>query len=195
MGAIIALTCTSCGAKLEITEDIDRFACAHCGTEHLVKRGGGIVSLAPVVEKLERVHEATSATARELTVARLEREISALQAEASKLARMIAADDITSTAALLNCIGKVGFLRQIQLGTKESSREKDILFCSELLDGLSAEEAFAMQRHYENMLGGSIFKTAGRKARHKNLVRIADLKRQIADHKSEIKRQLGSRPD
>ncbi len=71
-----------------------------------------------------------------------------MQAEASKLARMIAADDITSTAALLNCIGKVGFLRQIQLGTKESSREKDILFCSELLDGLSAEEA-TMQRHYE----------------------------------------------
>ncbi len=32
-------------------------------------------------------------------------------------------------------------------------------------------------------------------SRHKNLVRIADLKRQIADHKSEIKRQLGSRPD
>ena len=36
---IIALSCPSCGGKLQITSDIDRFACMHCGTESLVKRG------------------------------------------------------------------------------------------------------------------------------------------------------------
>ncbi|MFL7795121.1 MAG: hypothetical protein AB8I69_23480 [Anaerolineae bacterium] len=28
----ITLTCPSCGGKLQVTNDIDRFACTHCGT-------------------------------------------------------------------------------------------------------------------------------------------------------------------
>ena len=36
----VTLTCPSCGGKLQITEDIDRFTCAYCGNEYFVKRGG-----------------------------------------------------------------------------------------------------------------------------------------------------------
>jgi hypothetical protein len=52
---MIKLSCKSCGAKLELTDDIDRFSCAHCGSEWAVERGGGIVCLKPVVEKLEKI--------------------------------------------------------------------------------------------------------------------------------------------
>lgn len=49
------LFCPNCGGKLEITPDIDRFSCKHCGNEQLVHRTGGVVFLAPVVEELKRV--------------------------------------------------------------------------------------------------------------------------------------------
>lgn len=73
MTEFITLTCPSCSGKLEITEDIERFACAHCGTEHLIKRGGGIVSLAPVIENVSR---GVNSTASELALTRLKEELS-----------------------------------------------------------------------------------------------------------------------
>lgn len=72
MSGFITLTCPSCGGKLKITKDIERFACAHCGTEHLVTRGDGIVSLAPV---LELVSKGVDFTASELAIVRLDKEI------------------------------------------------------------------------------------------------------------------------
>ena len=41
MADFVTLSCPSCGGKLEVTRDIERFACAHCGREHIVKRTGG----------------------------------------------------------------------------------------------------------------------------------------------------------
>ena len=78
MPEFITLSCPSCGGKLKITNDIDRFACAHCGTEYIVNRGEGIVSLSPVIEEIKRVRKATDLTATELAIARLEREIDEL---------------------------------------------------------------------------------------------------------------------
>lgn len=40
MADFITLSCPSCRAKLQITDDIDRFACLHCDNEHLVRRRG-----------------------------------------------------------------------------------------------------------------------------------------------------------
>ncbi len=60
---MIKLTCNACGGKLEITPDIERFACGHCGTEWLVNRSGGIVSLKAVEEQLSKVQEHTKETA------------------------------------------------------------------------------------------------------------------------------------
>ncbi len=68
----VTLTCPNCGGKLNITKDIDRFSCAHCGTEYIVKRGSGVVSLKPV---LEDVSKGVGSTASELALVRLEKEI------------------------------------------------------------------------------------------------------------------------
>ena len=46
----------------------------YCGTEFTVNRGGGIVSLAPVVDGLMRVQRGVDKTASELAIARLQRD-------------------------------------------------------------------------------------------------------------------------
>jgi hypothetical protein len=71
----ISLTCPSCGGKLQITNDIERFACGHCGNEHIVRRGGGIISLSPVIEQLTSVKAGVDKTASELAIQRLNDEI------------------------------------------------------------------------------------------------------------------------
>ena len=50
MAEILGLTCPSCGNRLEIGPEIVRFACANCGTELVVQRGGGIVALVPAAD-------------------------------------------------------------------------------------------------------------------------------------------------
>jgi len=82
----ITLSCPNCGGKLEVTADIDRFACQHCGAEHLVKRQGGLVSLAPVVEGIQRVESkfnsilnGSEKSAAEQTIQRLKSEISEIE--------------------------------------------------------------------------------------------------------------------
>lgn len=47
------LSCKSCKGKIELTNDIDQFYCAHCGTEWIVNRGGGMVNLKAVNEYTE----------------------------------------------------------------------------------------------------------------------------------------------
>jgi primosomal protein N' len=79
MSDFVTLTCPSCGGKLEITNDIDRFACAHCGAEHVVRRGGGLVSLAPVVNEIRRVGVGVDKTASELAIRRLTNELAELE--------------------------------------------------------------------------------------------------------------------
>jgi hypothetical protein len=81
MADFVTLTCPSCGGKLEITSDIDRFACSHCGREHIVKRSGGIISLSPVVDELKKVGVGVDKTAAELAIVRLQKEIAELQAK------------------------------------------------------------------------------------------------------------------
>ena len=50
MADLFTLTCPTCGGKLQITPDIDRFACTHCGNEHLVKRSEGVIAIQPLAE-------------------------------------------------------------------------------------------------------------------------------------------------
>ncbi len=77
MGEFVTLTCPNCGAKLQVTEDLERFACASCGNEHLIRRSGGLVSLAPLAEGLKGMERATDRTASEMAVQRLQTEIDA----------------------------------------------------------------------------------------------------------------------
>src|SRR5689334_10154728 len=81
MADFVVLTCPNCGGKLQVTNDVDRFACGFCGTEMIVKRGGGIVSLAPVMEGLTRIQGSMDRTASELAIVRLNKEIAHLQAD------------------------------------------------------------------------------------------------------------------
>jgi len=81
MSDFVTLTCPSCGGKLQVLSDMDLFACAYCGTELRVRRGGGAVSLAPVVAKLDEVRVGVDKTTSELAIARLRSEISSMEAE------------------------------------------------------------------------------------------------------------------
>ena len=91
MSDFISLTCPSCGGRLQITDDIDRFACAYCGVEHLVRRGGGIVTLAPVLDGLRQVQAGIDRAASELAVRRLEWEINHLAEQYRVLAGQLSA--------------------------------------------------------------------------------------------------------
>lgn len=79
MADFISLTCPTCGGKLEITPDMDRFACSHCGNEHLVKRSGGAVSLAPVEAGLKKIQTGTDKTAAELAHRRIQEELAEVE--------------------------------------------------------------------------------------------------------------------
>lgn len=85
MTDFVTLTCLSCGGKLQVTNDIERFACSYCGTEHVVRRSGGLVSLAPVIESLGKVQTGVDKTASELAIRRLREDIKGLK---SKLERI-----------------------------------------------------------------------------------------------------------
>jgi hypothetical protein len=75
----ITLSCPSCGGKLEVTKDLERFACAHCGTEHIVRRTSSTISLDPVTKVLEKVQDNTGRTAAELAIPRLKTEVGQLE--------------------------------------------------------------------------------------------------------------------
>jgi predicted RNA-binding Zn-ribbon protein involved in translation (DUF1610 family) len=81
MTEFITLSCPSCGGRLEVTEDIEQFACAHCGTEHRVRRSANTVSLTPLVEGIKNVQTGVDKTASELAIKRLKGEIKSLEKE------------------------------------------------------------------------------------------------------------------
>ena len=81
MADFITLTCPSCGSKLKITEEIERFACISCGNEHIVKRGEGAISIQPVVEGIAKVQVGVDKTASELAIVRINRELHDLEDE------------------------------------------------------------------------------------------------------------------
>jgi predicted RNA-binding Zn-ribbon protein involved in translation (DUF1610 family) len=85
MNDFVTLTCPSCGGKLQITNDIERFACGYCGLEHIVKRSGGVVSLAPIVDGLRNIQVGVDKTASELAIGRLEKELTTLSNQCQQI--------------------------------------------------------------------------------------------------------------
>ena len=75
MNDFITMTCKSCGGKLQITNEIEDFACLYCGTEFLIKREGGIVALPLIEEDIKKVSVSTDITASEFAIIRLKNEI------------------------------------------------------------------------------------------------------------------------
>lgn len=68
---MINLKCINCGAALEITPDMDVFACGYCGASQMVERRGGTVALKRVTDAISRVQVGTDKTAAELALNRL----------------------------------------------------------------------------------------------------------------------------
>jgi predicted RNA-binding Zn-ribbon protein involved in translation (DUF1610 family) len=85
----ITLACPSCGGSLNITPDIERFACAFCGKSHLVRRQGGIISISPIVERLDRIASSSDQQAAELAINRLEQAARRLRDQISKLEKKV----------------------------------------------------------------------------------------------------------
>jgi|GEM_PF-3279439 len=78
MTDFVTLTCPNCDGKLEIKNDIERFACSYCGNGYLVKRGGGIVSIIPITDEIKKIQTSVDNTAAELAILRLKNEINEL---------------------------------------------------------------------------------------------------------------------
>jgi hypothetical protein len=78
---LITLSCPSCGGKLQISNDIEQFACGYCGSEHIVMRDGGIVALKPLVDGLGKIQSDTNRIVSELAIPRLKTEIEDLKAK------------------------------------------------------------------------------------------------------------------
>ncbi len=89
----INLNCANCGAKLEIYDDMDHFACGYCGTEMLVQRRGGTVALRAVTEAIKKVQVGTDRTAAELALVRLGKELEQLKADRSQVQKKRGAND------------------------------------------------------------------------------------------------------
>jgi hypothetical protein len=78
----VSLSCPNCGGKLEVYDEMDRFACGYCKSEILAVRRGGTVSLKAVTETIKKIQFGTDKTAAELALPRLEieQEIAVLSA-------------------------------------------------------------------------------------------------------------------
>jgi hypothetical protein len=70
----VSLKCSSCGAGLSIPPDIDHLACSFCGSEQIVNRVGGIITLKPDTDAIRQVQIGTDRTAAELALHRLGQE-------------------------------------------------------------------------------------------------------------------------
>ncbi len=119
MTNFITLTCPSCGAKLQITGEIDRFACAACGNEHIVNRSGGIVSPKPLIDSMKGVKVGLDKTSSELAIVRLNKEIPELVKlyEAKLSASVLAAKKVTDNVNSVN-----GMNSAISIKKKEAER-------------------------------------------------------------------------
>ncbi len=79
MSNLITLICPSCGGRLEVTNDTDRYVCVHCGNSHIVDPGVRAESLAKEVDELKSVS----------SILRLKDEIEVLEHKRSEIDQQI----------------------------------------------------------------------------------------------------------
>jgi predicted RNA-binding Zn-ribbon protein involved in translation (DUF1610 family) len=124
---VIKLGCVSCGANLEISQQMNRLACGFCGTQQVVERSGGAIHLRGVSEAIAKVQVGTDKTAAELAIVRLTKELENCKAhrsaEANKL-RQIRSSKVNNWNYFLEkkrnsvtiIIGIVTFIAAIPIG-------------------------------------------------------------------------------
>ncbi len=81
----LTLKCPGCGAGLDVTPEMDRFACGYCGTEQIVQRQGGTVALKLITDAILQVQSGTDRTAAELAIRRINDEVAALDFEVKNI--------------------------------------------------------------------------------------------------------------
>ena len=118
MAEYISLRCSSCGNKLQIKKEIERFSCSSCGNEYIVNRGGGIVSLAPVVEGLREIKVGVDKTASELAIKRLKYEIPEFEKKIDQIAR-------STSSGMVSFSSEYEYLLDIQLVGRLKPNEYD----------------------------------------------------------------------
>jgi len=99
----ISLNCANCGAKLDVFDGMEGFACGHCGAEMLVQRRGGTVVLKAVTEGDRRLALGTDQMAADLTLARLKQESNELSEGLQKL--VDAKSGVASGSKNVGCVG------------------------------------------------------------------------------------------
>lgn len=102
--ATVTLRCKNCGSSLSVGPTVDQFACAYCGTEQIVTRSGGTVSLAVVAEAVEKLQRGTDKVAAELAIRRLEAELATLVSQRNA---MMAAPRSEAELQALGCGGLI----------------------------------------------------------------------------------------
>jgi len=102
-------------SPLDITEDLERFACGYCGTEQIVKRAGGVVWLKKIETAVRDVQKGTDRTAAELAWVRLEGELEEAQETRAELIRQAEAKRAAANAGRL-LHGLIPFLAVILIG-------------------------------------------------------------------------------
>jgi hypothetical protein len=92
MSKTITLQCPNCGARLEITPDMEIFACGHCGTQQMVRRAGNTVSLKLIGEAVAGVKVNTDRMAAEMAVRRLRDDVEAIEKQRQELRQRYSTD-------------------------------------------------------------------------------------------------------
>lgn len=77
----VTLRCGSCGASLEVYNDVELFACGYCRSQMEVRRRGGTVSLQALSDEVRDLREVAERTQAELELRRVEEELEKLQEE------------------------------------------------------------------------------------------------------------------
>src|SRR5690349_6930294 len=84
----IVLQCSKCGGRLDITPDMEMFACGYCGTPQIVRRVGNTISLKQIGEDVAGVKAATDRIATELRIRRLRDDLAVIQKEREQLCQL-----------------------------------------------------------------------------------------------------------
>ena len=166
----IKLQCTNCGAKLEITSDLDVFACGYCGIQQVVHRQGEVIALKKLTETIERVQGEVERTAAEVTMMRLQQENAEYQRRCGDLEMRMRAPSKLKKAALVYLGAGMGLV---------------VVGGSSQAGGLAAMGALLFVL---GLILGFLYLNRRAKRDYRSFVRQNG--RQFADNEREIKRSL-----
>ncbi|MBA3870658.1 MAG: hypothetical protein H0X30_16080 [Anaerolineae bacterium] len=130
MADFVTLSCPNCGGKLQVTPDIDRFAGSHCGVEQIVKRGGGIISLSPVIDAITKVQTSVDFIAEDIRLRR-DQEAKAQEKIASELRvrrekEVKAQEKIVSELAIKLLKGEITRLQNILIPLQDKKNKNSV---------------------------------------------------------------------